>query len=77
MLIVNASAVRSDADWMAVGEALAKSGTKMPGGVHRFRLPILDLEVKPSGVEIKPTPAPESGFAFQAIGGIEAAQMGG
>ncbi len=51
-------AYAADADWTAVGQALGKSGTEMPGGVYRVAFPRSDLKETFDGVALKP------GFAF-------------
>ncbi len=51
-------AYAADADWSAVGKALGKTGTEMPGGVYRVAFPRTDLKETLDGVDLKP------GFAF-------------
>jgi hypothetical protein len=55
-------------DWNAVGQALGKSGTELPGGVYRVALPRSDLKVTLDGVAIKPALALGSWLAFQPMG---------
>lgn len=55
-------------DWSAVGQALGKSGTELPGGVYRVALPRSDLKVTLDGVAIKPALALGSWLAFQPMG---------
>jgi hypothetical protein len=55
-------------DWSAVGTALGKTGTEMPGGVYRVGLPRTDLHVTLDGVDIKPTLALGSWLAFRSQG---------
>jgi hypothetical protein len=56
------------ADWNAVGQALGKSGTEMPGGIYRIGLPRTDLHVQLDGIELKPTFALGSWVAFSPMG---------
>ena len=52
---VSSTALAADAEWMkAVGDALGKTGSAMPGGVYRVGLPRTDLKVTLDGIEIKP-----------------------
>jgi len=61
--------IAADADWMnAVGEALGKTGSAMPGGVYRVGLARTDLKVTLDGVEIKPALALGSWLAFSKMG---------
>jgi hypothetical protein len=55
-------------DWNAVGQALGKLGTEMPGDVYRVALPRSDLKVTLDGVAIKPALALGSWLAFMAMG---------
>ena len=55
-------------DWSAVGQALGKPGTELPGGVYRVALPRTDLKVMLDGVAIKPALALGSWLAFEATG---------
>lgn len=65
---LSTSAVAAEADWMnAVGTALGKSGSAMPGGVYRVGLARTDLKVTLDGVEIKPALALGSWLAFTRI----------
>jgi hypothetical protein len=63
------TALAAGDDWAAVGSALGKTGTVMPGDVYRVGLPRTDLHVVLDGVEIKPTLALGSWLAFRAHGG--------
>jgi hypothetical protein len=55
LIAMSSSPVAADPEWMnAVGQALGKHGTSMPGGVYRVGLPRSDLKVALDGVEIKP-----------------------
>ena len=59
----------ADPEWMkAVGEALGKTGTSMPGGVYRVGLPRSDIKARLDGVEIKPALALGSWLAFRKTG---------
>src|SRR5260221_506199 len=49
------SAASAATDWNAVGLALGKAGTEMPGGVYRVGLPRSDLHVQLGDIELKPT----------------------
>jgi Domain of Unknown Function (DUF1259) len=62
-------------DWNAVGQALGKPGTELPGGVYRVALPRSDLKVTLDGVTIKPALALGSWLAFQ-VAGDDAMVMG-
>ena len=55
-------------DWTAVGQAVGKAGTVMPGGVYRVGLPRTDLHVMLDGIELKPTFALGSWVAFTPMG---------
>jgi Domain of Unknown Function (DUF1259) len=55
---LSSSALAAENDWSAVGQALGKSGSEMPGGVYRVAFPRSDLKETLDGVELKP------GFAF-------------
>ena len=68
LMSVGASAASAETDWNAVGSALGKSGTAMPGGVYRIGLPRSDLKVVLDGVELKPTLALGSWVAFESMG---------
>src|SRR5258708_609657 len=59
---------RAATDWNAVGQALGKAGTQMPGGVYRVGLPRSDLHVMLDGIELKPTFALGSWAAFTPMG---------
>jgi hypothetical protein len=63
------SAFAEDPNWKAVGEALGKTGTEMPGGVYRVGLPRTDLKVSLDGVLLKPSLALGSWLAFQPMEG--------
>jgi hypothetical protein len=61
-------AAAADIDWSKVDQALGKKGSEQPGGVHRYGLPRLDLNVTVDGVAIKPALALGSWLAFQPAG---------
>jgi hypothetical protein len=62
---LSTSVIAAEADWMnAVGKALGKTGSAMPGGVYRVGLARTDLKVTLDGVEIKPALALGSWLAF-------------
>jgi uncharacterized protein DUF1259 len=63
-------------DWSAVGTALGKTGTEMPGGVYRIGLPRTDLHVTVDGVAIRPIFALGGWLAFRSHGGDKAMVMG-
>ena len=66
---LSASVIAAEADWMnAVGKALGKTGSAMPGGVYRVGLARTDLKVTLDGVEIKPALALGSWLAFTKMG---------
>jgi hypothetical protein len=55
--------------WQApVGQALGKTGAKMPGGVYRVGLPRTDLKATLDGVALKPGFALGGWVAFEKIG---------
>ena len=61
--------IAAEAEWMsAVGSALGKTGSAMPGGVYRVGLARTDLKVTLDGVEIKPALALGSWLAFTKKG---------
>src|SRR5579871_1159038 len=55
-------------DWSKVDQAMDKSGTEQPGGVHKYSLPRSDLKVSVDGVALKPALALGSWLAFQPAG---------
>jgi Domain of Unknown Function (DUF1259) len=66
---LSTSVIAAEADWMnAVGKALGKTGSAMPGGVYRVGLARTDLKVTLDGVEIKPALALGSWLAFTKMG---------
>jgi hypothetical protein len=67
--MISSTTLAADPEWMkAVGDALGKSGTAMPGGIYRVGLPRSDLKVTLDGVEIKPALALGSWLAFRKTG---------
>ena len=65
--LVIATPTLAEPDWKAVGQALGKEGSVMPGGVYRVGLPRSDLKVTLDGVEIKPGFALGSWLAFKPM----------
>lgn len=68
VLLAASSAATAAPDWNAVGTALGKSGTEMPGGVYRVGLPRSDLHVELGDIALKPTFALGSWVAFAPMG---------
>jgi hypothetical protein len=66
---LSTAALAADNDWAPVAQALGRSGAQLPGGVYRVGFGRSDLKVTLDGVEIKPTLALGSYFAFQKMGG--------
>jgi hypothetical protein len=62
------SVAQAATDWIAVGQALGKTGAEMPGGIYRVGLPRTDLHVELDGIELKPTFALGSWVAFSPVG---------
>jgi hypothetical protein len=59
----------ADDVWQAqVGQALGKTGVKMPGGVYRVGLPRTDLKATLDGVSLKPGFALGGWLAFEKMG---------
>src|SRR3954447_19252727 len=54
LVMLPMAAFAAGENWNAVGTALGKTGTEMPGGVYRVGLPRTDLHVTVDGVAIKP-----------------------
>lgn len=67
-IALSASALATDIDWSKVDRAIGKSGSNLPGGVHRYGLPRSDLKVTVDGVVLKPSLALGSWLAFQMAG---------
>jgi hypothetical protein len=68
VLALSGAPAYAEPNWDAVGQALGKLGTRLPGGVYRVALPRSDLQVTLDGVAIKPALALGSWLAFQAMG---------
>jgi hypothetical protein len=58
----------AEIDWNKVDQALGKSGTNQPGGVHKFGLPRSDLKITVDGVAIRPTLALGTWIGFMPMG---------
>src|SRR3954453_24216791 len=69
LVMLPMAALAAGENWNAVGTALGKTGTEMPGGVYRVGLPRTDLHVTVDGVAIKPGFALGSWLAFRNHGG--------
>src|SRR4051812_25398782 len=67
LVALAATPALAEPDWKAVGQALGKEGSVMPGGVYRVGLPRTDLKVTLDGVEIKPGFALGSWLAFKSM----------
>jgi Domain of Unknown Function (DUF1259) len=63
-----ASASAADPDWSKVDQALGRTGSNQPGGVHKYALPRTDLHVTLDGVEIKTALALGGWLAFKSMG---------
>lgn len=63
-----APAPAAEPDWAAIGQALGKVGTVMPGGVYRVGLPRTDLQVTLDGVALKAGFALGGWVAFELMG---------
>jgi hypothetical protein len=70
MTLLPMAALAAGNDWTAVGTALGKTGTVMPGEVYRVGLLRTDLHVTLDGVAIKPTFALGGWLAFRAHDGM-------
>jgi Domain of Unknown Function (DUF1259) len=70
MTMLPMAALAAGDDWTAVGTALGKTGTVMPGEVYRVGLPRTDLHVTLNGVAIKPTFALGGWLAFRGHDGM-------
>jgi Domain of Unknown Function (DUF1259) len=68
LLAIAAPASATDIDWTKVDQALGKSGSDQPGGVHKYGLPRTDLHVMLDGVAIKPSLALGGWLAFRPMG---------
>ena len=58
----------ADIDWAKVDQAMGKSGTSLPGSVHKYGLPRSDLKITVDGVAIKPGLALGSWIGFMPMG---------
>lgn len=63
-------------DWKPVDQAMGRSGTMQPGGVHKYSMPRSDLHVTANGVVIKPALALGSWLAMKARGNNDVVAMG-
>jgi Domain of Unknown Function (DUF1259) len=68
-LALNVGSSAADIDWNPVDQALGKSGTNQPGGVHKYGLPRSDLKITVDGVALKPALALGSWIAFMPAPG--------
>jgi hypothetical protein len=67
-LLTGLPAMAADMDWSKVDLALGKTGTALPGDVHKYALPRTDLNVTLDGVAIKPALALGGWLAFKPMG---------
>jgi Domain of Unknown Function (DUF1259) len=67
-LLTGGPAMAADMDWSKVDLALGKTGTALPGDVHKYGLPRTDLNVTLDGVAIKPALALGGWLAFKPMG---------
>jgi hypothetical protein len=67
-IALTTAAVAADIDWNKVDQAIGKSGTDQPGGVHKYGLPRSDLKITVDGVAIKPALALGSWIGFMPMG---------
>jgi hypothetical protein len=67
-LLTGRSAMGADMDGSQVDQALGKTGTALPGAVHKYALPCTDLNVTLDGVAIKPALALGGWLAFKPLG---------
>ncbi len=68
LVILAAPSFAADPDWGAVGKALGKEGSLLPGDVYRVAFPRTDLHVTLDGVTLKPGFALGGWLAFEATG---------
>jgi biotin operon repressor len=68
-LLALSSTAEAAPDWNAVGQALGKNGSEMPGGVYRIGMPRTDLKVMLGDIPLKPTFALGSWVAFREMSG--------
>lgn len=69
LLVATTPAKSEVSDWSKVDQALGRTGSDQPGGVHKYGLPRSDLHVTVDGVEIRPSLALGGWLAFKAMGG--------
>jgi hypothetical protein len=67
-VILAAPAYTAEIDWTKIDQAIGKSGSDQPGGVHKFSFPRSDLSVSVDGVPIKPALALGGWVAFMPSG---------
>ncbi|HWI28737.1 MAG TPA: DUF1259 domain-containing protein [Stellaceae bacterium] len=67
-IAITSPSLAAERDWSAVGKALGKQGTIMPGGVYRVALPRTDFAVTLDGVTLKPGFALGGWLAFAPMG---------
>lgn len=67
-LLTVTAARAADVDWNKVDQALGKTGTNLPGGVHKVGLPRTDVHVTVDGVPLKPAFALGGWLAFKPMG---------
>ena len=58
----------AEIDWSKADQALGKSGSGQPGGVHKYSLPRTDMHVTVDGVAIMPSLALGSWIALEPMG---------
>jgi len=68
LMVFAAAPAAADSDWVAIGQALGKTGAVQAGGVYRVSFPRSDLTVVLDGVAIKPALALGSWVAFRDMG---------
>lgn len=67
-MAMSVGALAADIDWSRVDQALGYKGSDIAGGVHKYSLPRLDLNVTVDGIAIKPALALGSWLAFEPAG---------
>lgn len=67
-MATSVGALAADIDWSRVDQALGHEGSDIAGGVHKYSLPRLDLNVTVDGIAIKPALALGSWLAFEPAG---------
>jgi hypothetical protein len=68
VLAFSVGAIAAPIDWNKVDQAIGKTGSDQPGGVHKYALPRSDLKIAVDGVAIKPTLALGSWIGFMPMG---------